>query len=150
MTRLLKTPIIGRSVAIVDSSRIDMLAGLANQPTLRIPPAFWAKAPSTANNTRDSEAAAMSTRRSRLIPIGLLFRGAGLENPLLHPSWPVYWALVQSCSVRSLPHFKQRHIANLAGNSLRQVARIRCGGHGAVYALRLHEARMIKSDPNTI
>src|SRR6516162_11899182 len=115
MTRLLKTPIIGRSVAIVDSSMIDMLAGLANQPTLRIPPAFWANAPSTANNRRDSEAPATSARRSRFIPIGLLFKGAGLENPLLHPCWPVYRALRQRGSARSLPHFKRAALSARSG-----------------------------------
>src|SRR6516165_11848955 len=36
MTRLLNTPIIGRLVASVDSSSIDMLAGLSKLPILRI------------------------------------------------------------------------------------------------------------------
>src|SRR6516164_6946346 len=40
MTRLLNTPIIGRLVTSVDSSSIDMLAGLSKWPILRIPPCF--------------------------------------------------------------------------------------------------------------
>src|SRR5215472_13964263 len=42
MTRLLNTPIIGPSTAIVDSSWIDMLAGLSPIGILRMPPGFWA------------------------------------------------------------------------------------------------------------
>ncbi len=44
MTRLLKTPIIGRKAAPVASSSSDMLAGLSKNDTLSVPPAFWAKA----------------------------------------------------------------------------------------------------------
>src|SRR5215469_3050818 len=44
MTRLLKTCIIGCSAARVDSSRIDMLAGLSKCENLRIPPLFCAAA----------------------------------------------------------------------------------------------------------
>jgi hypothetical protein len=40
MTRLLKTPIIGRSAKTVASSRIDMLAGLSTVYIFRMPPAF--------------------------------------------------------------------------------------------------------------
>jgi len=40
MTRLLNTPDIGRLTACVDSSSIDMLAGLSKWPMWRIPPAF--------------------------------------------------------------------------------------------------------------
>src|SRR6266850_1809142 len=38
MTRLLNTPIIGRKDATVDSSRIDMLAGLSKWDSFRTPP----------------------------------------------------------------------------------------------------------------
>src|SRR5215469_6715396 len=38
MTRLLKTPIIGRRVAYVSSSWIDKLGGLSKLYTVRIPP----------------------------------------------------------------------------------------------------------------
>src|SRR5215813_1592428 len=44
MIRLLKTCIIGCSAARVDSSRIDMLAGLSKCESLRTPPCFWASA----------------------------------------------------------------------------------------------------------
>ena len=44
MTRLLKTPIIGPSTAIVDSSWIDMLAGLVIAGIRRMPPDFCASA----------------------------------------------------------------------------------------------------------
>src|SRR6266446_6710258 len=44
MTRLLNTPIIGPSVAIVDSSWIDMLAGLVPSGIRRMPPDFCATA----------------------------------------------------------------------------------------------------------
>src|SRR6266851_6113687 len=42
MIRLLKTCIIGCSAARVDSSRIDMLAGLSKCDSLRMPPCFCA------------------------------------------------------------------------------------------------------------
>ena len=48
MTRLLKTPIIGPSAAIVDSSWIDMLAGLVISGIRNVPPGFWASAGETA------------------------------------------------------------------------------------------------------
>src|SRR6516165_8399504 len=44
MTRLLNTPIIGCNAARVDSSRIDMLAGLSKWASLTTPPYFSAKA----------------------------------------------------------------------------------------------------------
>src|SRR6516164_8615626 len=44
MTRLLKTCIAGCSAALVDSSRIDMLAGLSKCESLRTPPLFCAPA----------------------------------------------------------------------------------------------------------
>src|SRR5437667_7372599 len=67
-TRLLKTPIVGRTAAAVDSSRGDMLAGLSKWEILRTPPAFCATAASAANNANDSEPATVSTRRPRFIP----------------------------------------------------------------------------------
>src|SRR5690348_18459210 len=42
ITRLLNTPIIGPNVEIVDSSWIDMLAGLSRCGILRMPPDFCA------------------------------------------------------------------------------------------------------------
>src|SRR5438093_6827655 len=44
ITRLLKTPIIGRLAAAVDSSCSDMLAGLSKWDILTTPPCFWADA----------------------------------------------------------------------------------------------------------
>src|SRR6266702_6877305 len=44
ITRLLNTPIIGRSAANVDSSCSDTLAGLSKNGTLRMPPDFCAAA----------------------------------------------------------------------------------------------------------
>src|SRR6266571_2482966 len=44
MTRLLKTPIIGPRVAIVDSSWIDIEAGLVIPGSRRMPPGFCARA----------------------------------------------------------------------------------------------------------
>src|ERR1700730_5162402 len=97
ITRLLKTPIIGRSAAAVDSSRSGMLAGLSKWEILRIPPVFWAKAASAAVSASDSTPAAASTRRSRFIS-NLLFEDTGLGPPL-HPCWPVYWALAQGTAL---------------------------------------------------
>src|SRR5207302_30198 len=42
--RLLNTAIIGATVEIVTSSRVDMLAGLSRWAIWRTPPAFWASA----------------------------------------------------------------------------------------------------------
>src|SRR5205823_2829935 len=67
MTRLLKTPIIGRIAAVVDSSRSDMLAGLSKCEILRTPPGFSANAASPANNASQNEPAPASTRRPRFI-----------------------------------------------------------------------------------
>src|SRR6516162_3730659 len=53
-TRLLKTPIIGRLTATVDSSSSDMLAGLSKCGTFRMPPCFWANAASPADPTTNS------------------------------------------------------------------------------------------------
>src|ERR1700730_17410968 len=89
MTRLLKTPIIGPSAKTVDSSWIDMLAGLSGLYILKIPPCFWANAVSARDNASKSAPAAASWCRSRLIS-GLLFEDGGraprhciLAGPLL-------------------------------------------------------------------
>src|SRR4051812_6269518 len=47
ITRLLNTPIIGPSTAIVDSSWIDMLAGLVISGIRNVPPCFSASAGET-------------------------------------------------------------------------------------------------------
>jgi hypothetical protein len=60
MTRLLKTPIIGRSATTVVSSRIDMLAGLSTMCCLKIPPRFCASAvPAAVIKTNAPRAAIM-------------------------------------------------------------------------------------------
>src|SRR6266446_4734885 len=66
MTRLLNTPIIGPSANTVDSSWIDMLAGLSGLYILRIPPGFCAPAPppvAAASRTAPAIAAARVCRR---------------------------------------------------------------------------------------
>src|SRR5439155_24723667 len=57
MTRLLKTPIIGPSAAIVDSSWIDIEAGLLTNGMRRMPPGFSATAVPAAVVARSSAAA---------------------------------------------------------------------------------------------
>src|SRR5215831_13764970 len=69
MTRLLKTGIISRMTATVDSPRRDMLAGLSNCGTLMMPPFFWARALSAVKNGSAIDAAAASTRKSRFVSV---------------------------------------------------------------------------------
>src|SRR6266478_2059950 len=84
ITRLLKTPIIGRLAAAVASSWIDMLAGLSKWDILRMPPCFWAKAAGGVDNASSNDPAAASTRRSCFIPSCLRFYNAGVKSPPLH------------------------------------------------------------------
>src|SRR5436190_1896099 len=67
MTRLLNTPIIGPSVDIVDSSWIDMLAGLSRWGIRRMPPGFCAQL-SCEPLTVSSTAAAAKQHRFRRMP----------------------------------------------------------------------------------
>src|SRR6202023_580859 len=71
MTRLLKTPIIGCNAARVDSSRIDMLAGLSKCDSLRTPPGFCASAPLPKSTEAISPPAVTHARRSRIIYVYL-------------------------------------------------------------------------------
>src|SRR6516164_6148258 len=71
MTRLLKTPIIGRSEMIVASSWIDILAGLSGSYIFRMPPGFCANATSAADSASNSDPAAASTGRGRFISVYL-------------------------------------------------------------------------------
>src|SRR5437588_7619817 len=71
MTRLLNTPIAGRSAATVDSSRIDVLAGLSKCDILRIPPGFWASAGSAAAIAVSSPPATATLRRFMAMPLCL-------------------------------------------------------------------------------
>src|ERR1700738_5021007 len=100
MTRLLKTPIIGRLTASVDSSSIDMLAGLSKWPILRIPPDFCADAIHGDNST--SAPAAASTQRSRII-IRLLFMTPAFTTGDC-PRRP-FFGLVPSGNVTRLSYF---------------------------------------------
>src|SRR5712691_7269051 len=78
MTRLLKTPIIGPRVAIVDSSWIDIDAGLVIPGSRRMPPDFCATAgagprvaaSSAAANILPPPAPRRSPGESRDPPIG--------------------------------------------------------------------------------
>src|SRR6266567_268071 len=103
MTRLLKTPIIGRSAAVVDSSRSDMLAGLSKWEIFRMPPAFWANAAPATAITANSAPAVASTQRTRFIfhtPPVVLHGPIGPRRRL--PAGPFYWALMQEAAPRRL------------------------------------------------
>src|SRR5436190_8817641 len=63
MTRLLNTPIIGPKAAIVDSSWIDVLAGLVPSGIRRTPPGFWAGAGTAAREAANSAAVASAARK---------------------------------------------------------------------------------------
>jgi hypothetical protein len=63
MTRLLNTPIIGPRTAIVDSSWIDMLAGLSPEGIRKMPPGFWARAGSHTSRLANNPPAAAKLRR---------------------------------------------------------------------------------------
>src|SRR5271157_1916235 len=67
MTRLLNTPIIGPRTAIVDSSWIDMLAGLSPEGILNMPPGFCAKAESLPHKLASSPPATAKLRRYAVI-----------------------------------------------------------------------------------
>ena len=73
MTRLLKTPIIGRSEMIVPSSWIDMLAGLSGSYILRMPPVFCANADPARNEMTSNGVAIASAVRYRFISTYLPF-----------------------------------------------------------------------------
>src|SRR5712691_11543206 len=80
MTRLLNTPIIGRSVAAVASSCGDMLAGLSKWDIFKTPLGFCAWV-APAANTATTTATAAASRRSRGVITRLLRRG---HSPVLH------------------------------------------------------------------
>src|ERR1700730_16883961 len=67
MTRLLKTPIIGRNAAPVASSCSDMLAGLSKNEILSVPPAFWARAPPAEHSAIISPPTIAKARRFPII-----------------------------------------------------------------------------------
>src|ERR1700730_4507985 len=89
MTRLLNTPIIGPSAKTVDSSWIDMLAGLSALNILRTPPCFWANATSLAENTSNTVQATASARSSSLISFASCSPNGGLKPAVARP--PAYF-----------------------------------------------------------
>src|SRR4029077_18833448 len=68
ITRLLKTPIIGRLAAAVASSCSDMLAGLSKCDIFTTPPCFWANAEPPIDAS-SSDTAVVSARRSRFMAL---------------------------------------------------------------------------------
>src|SRR5437660_12933074 len=80
MTRLLNTPIIGPKAAIVDSSWIDMLAGLVPNGIRRTPPGFWAGASAAAIVAANTAAAASVARK-----LGFTFLPLGCGRSLVEP-----------------------------------------------------------------
>jgi hypothetical protein len=72
MTRLLKMP-----RAHVDSSRIDMLAGLSKCESLRMPPGFWANVWAAATMVVSNPPTTTSARICRFIPCPSLCSSQG-------------------------------------------------------------------------
>src|SRR5437764_13509542 len=78
MMRLLKTPIIGPRVAIVDSSWIDIEAGLVTHGMRRMPPDFSAAAvPAPMVASTSAAAKVVMIRRIASLPIHSLDRHCG-------------------------------------------------------------------------
>src|SRR5262249_26915317 len=95
MTRLLKTPIIGCNVAPVDSSRIDMLAGLSRCDSFRIPPAFCASAgPPAAITASHALRTVLIKRFNRIVPLACFVKtdvvsAIAVENASDHQRQPL-------------------------------------------------------------
>jgi hypothetical protein len=95
MTRLLKTPIIGCNVAPVDSSRIDMLAGLSRCDSLRIPPAFCANAGALAATTVSNALVKVVIKSfNGIVPLALFVEpdvssAIAIENAIDHQRQPL-------------------------------------------------------------
>src|SRR5947207_12026601 len=102
MTRLLKTAIIGRCAKAVDSSRIDIEAGLSGLNIRRTPPGFWAWAAPAVPNTASKASDAISRRSLGVMTRLLRYRSRG-EAVEAGPS----------CSTRVLfrPRFQIRTMA---------------------------------------
>jgi hypothetical protein len=81
MTRLLKTPIIGRNAAPVASSWSDMLAGLSKKEILRMPPDFWANAFSAARRAISNPPPTAKPRTTPIIPSASLPPFAWVHSP---------------------------------------------------------------------
>src|ERR1700730_5975683 len=67
--RLLNTPIVGITAPIVDSSWIDMLAGLAKSGICKMPPGVCARAGPTKATAKPNPPAAKKTRNARVVGI---------------------------------------------------------------------------------
>ena len=95
MTRLLKTPITGCNVAPVDSSRIDMLAGLSRCDSFRIPPAFCASAgPPAAITASKALVKVVIKSFNGIVPLALfvepdVFSAIAAENAIDHRRQPL-------------------------------------------------------------
>src|ERR1700724_4367842 len=114
MTRLLNTPIIGRSAAPVASSCSDMLAGLSKNEILRMPPDFCAKAASPATRASSSEPAITNPRTCRFMNLpssaaGLFVEPHVFEAPAVvdvvdHDRQPPDFGLAAGCTARIEDH----------------------------------------------
>src|SRR6516225_4668230 len=110
MTRLLNTPDIGRLTACVDSSSIDMLAGLSKCPIFRIPPCLWAAAIFALDAASSSENATASTHGPRVMPSYLLFMDG------LHcPSEPARFRVRLYCPTRATAVAQRGVAKSIAG-----------------------------------
>src|SRR6476659_3912114 len=83
MTRLLNTAIIGATVEIVTSSRVDVLAGLSRCAICRTPPGFCANAGTAAINANNSAALTSSPGSFPIICFSLRGR-LFVEPDVLH------------------------------------------------------------------
>src|SRR5260370_33844574 len=128
MTRLLKTPIIGRLTAPVASSSIDMLAGLSKCDIVSTPPAFCATAVGAALSASHNAPAAAN-------PLGGLFisvylpPSSGFARDARTPEDP--------CCTRSFTEARAP-VADAAGYNLvaeRAIARRQAGGARSVEPL---------------
>src|SRR6202158_3080507 len=94
ITRLLKTPIIGRNAAPVASSCSDMLAGLSKNEILRMPPDFCADALVAAPSASSNGLTTTSPSKVRFMTVLPLFRspraarGQARTQPLRLPVEP--------------------------------------------------------------
>src|ERR1700731_851220 len=86
MTRLLNTPIIGRSAAPVASSCSDMLAGLSKNEILRTPPDFCARAGcATKRRASNGPAVANIPKRGCITPPSRRFQYAPRSSAIASP-----------------------------------------------------------------
>src|SRR5215469_8686933 len=142
MIRLLNTPDIGRLTACVDSSSIDMLAGLSKCPIFRMPPCFWAAAILALNDASSSENAAASTRGPRVMPSYLLFID-GLDCPSVPARfWVRFYCRTEATTVAR--RGMARSIAGGARN--RTCRRYLCRPAERVFDLADRTAARLKTD----